>query len=402
MSRILWLGNPPAVPTGYGEQAALFLPRFQQLGHEVAVAANYGTAWSEIRDGILYFPTDNHWGNLTVGTYAAAHKADTVIALCDAWVLNPDAWPEQRLALWAPIDHWPIPPAVLAVLAHERVQPIAMSRFGEEWMRKFNLAPLYVPHGVDTNVFRPNPQMREQIRAGLGVPEGAFLVGMVAANKSHAAIPRKSFPQAFDAFARMSEGRDDCWLYVHTDMEPKSGGINLHTLAKAVGVREDRLCYPPEAAWHLGRMNREFMAAIYNAFDVFLNPAMGEGFGVPIIEAAACGVPVIVSDHSAMTELVGPGWLVEGDRWWDAAQASFFHMPFIESIQARLEEAYGCRGDETLRAAAVEFAQRYDADRVTLDYWEPALERLQAPREVGPLNGGPNRQQRRAMAKAGK
>jgi glycosyltransferase involved in cell wall biosynthesis len=168
-------------------------------------------------------------------------------------------------------------------------------------------------------------------------------------------------------------------------------------LAKAVGVREDRLAYPPASAWNLGYMGREFMSAIYNAFDVLLNPSMGEGFGVPIVEAQACGVPVIVSDHSAMSELVGPGWLVEGDPWWDALQESFFFMPHIEAVRERLDGAYGAAGDTRLRDEAWEFAQDYDANRVATEYWVPTLDGLLGPREVGPLN----RAQRRAMAKAG-
>jgi glycosyltransferase involved in cell wall biosynthesis len=128
---------------------------------------------------------------------------------------------------------------------------------------------------------------------------------------------------------------------------------------------------------------------------------MGEGFGVPIIESQACGVPVIVSPHSAMTELVGPGWLVEGDRWYDPLQNSMAFMPHIASIEAAFEKAYADRDNQERRDAAREFAQQYDADHVVATYWAPIIEHLAAqgePREVPPLNG--NRAQRRRAAKA--
>ena len=100
-----------------------------------------------------------------------------------------------------------------------------------------------------------------------------------------------------------------------------------------------------------------------------------------------------------MTELTQAGWLVSGDRWWDALQSSFAIIPSIASIDNALEAAYEARGDEKLQARAVEFAAEYDADLVTEKYWIPVLESLGRPREVPPLNGA-NRKMRRAAAKA--
>lgn len=398
--RLLWLSNVPWAPSGYGEQTNLFTLRLRALGHDIALVSNWGLmgAMQEL-DGMTVYPGDGSWGNSVIGDYAEAHNADLTIALCDAFVLHPNMWPDDlRMAVWAPLDHYPIPPRVLAVLQHPAVTPIAMSRFGEEWMQRFSLDPLYVPHGIDTKMFYPRPEIRDAVRDELEIPRDAFLVGMVAANKASSLLPRKGFPQALDAFAQFAEKHEDAYLYVHSSPgAPPNNGLELDTLALGVGCPEGRVRFPPEKAWRLG-MSRQLIANLYPAFDVLLNPSMGEGFGVPIVEAQACGCPVIASDHSAMTELTQAGWLVTGDRWWDGLQNSFLICPSIGSIWDALEAAYDSRGDQRLRDAAAEFARQYDADRVTVDYWIPALEQLAKPREIAPLNGKTRKRTRKKQA----
>lgn len=382
--RILWLSNGPWCPSGYGEQTALFLPRLAAQGHELAVLCNYGLQGRETRWGeFTCYPSDGIWGNANLHTFVQRHEAELVIALCDAWVLHPDQWPEgPPVALWAPVDHYPIPPMVVGSLEHERIRPLAMSRFGEEQMRDCGLEPLYIPHGVDTSVFYPRPEDRDAVRDELGIPREVFLAGMVAANQS-APVSRKAFPQAFLGFSRFAQRHDDAWLYCHTQAR-NGGGIMLDTLAEVSGCPQGRLRFPHEEAWQIG-MPARTVAAIYQALDVLLMPSMGEGFGIPLVEAQACGVPVIASDHSAMTELAQAGWLVQGDPWWDEPAKSFLICPSVAAIDAALEAAYEAREDQRLRAAAAEFAQQFDADRVTDCHWKPALEALGSSETRRPL-----------------
>jgi glycosyltransferase involved in cell wall biosynthesis len=377
MSRLLWLSNAPWGGSGYGEQTALFLPRLRDQGHDVAALCNWGLQGRETRwGGITCYPSDGYWGNHNLGVFAEHHQADQVIALCDAWVLKPDAWPDRlEAAVWAPIDHWPIPPLVLAVLAHERITPIAMSRFGFDLMQTFELDPIYVPHGVDTRLFRPQRELRDAIRDELGIPRDVFLVGMVGANVGNPSLPRKAFPQALMAFNQLAKRHDDAWLYIHTNATPQDTGIKLDTLATVIGCPPGRIRFPHAKAFQLG-IPAQALAYTYQAFDVLLQPSMGEGFGIPIVEAQASGVPVITSNHSAMSELCGAGWLVEGDPWWDALQESFFITPHIRSIIDALEAAYAARDDLELRKRAEWFAADYDADLVAERYWRPALARL--------------------------
>jgi glycosyltransferase involved in cell wall biosynthesis len=376
---LLWCSNAPFVGSGYGVQTELFAPRLASLGHEVAFYANWGVQGACLDwKGFHVYPSDGEWGNRTLAA-CAAHFGDgientLVIALCDAWVLNKDRFLKgMKLAIWAPIDHEPAPPPSLNVLRHEAVTPLAMSEFGERMMRDAGLDPIYVPHGVDTEMFRPQPEIRGDVSEELGLPRDAFVVGMVAANQGSPQMHRKAFPQAFQAFARFRETHTDAVLYVHTnEMAQHNSGLHLRALAERCGIPRRSVVFTDIFAWEMG-WPRQTLANAYNAFDVLLNPAMGEGFGVPILEAQACGVPVIVSDFSAMTELCGAGWLVEGDRWYDGPMDSFLISPSVESIGQALEQSYASGG---LADQARRFALRYDVETVTEDYWQPALRKL--------------------------
>jgi hypothetical protein len=82
---------------------------------------------------------------------------------------------------------------------------------------------------------------------------------------------------------------------------------------------------------------------------------------------------------------------------------AWFISPSVDSIHAALEHEYSRRDDQELRDAGVAFAQDYDADLVTVNYWEPAVERLlgewPSGRVVPPLAVNGNRAMRRKAAK---
>jgi len=125
------------------------------------------------------------------------------------------------------------------------------------------------------------------------------------------------------------------------------------------------------------------MAALYNGTDVLLTPTLGEGFGLTLLEAQASGTVAIANNFSAQPELLGDGWLTEGQPWWDGAQLSWFNTPNIPSIVDALESAYA-RGQQRSDKAR-KHALAYDADLVWDQYWRPYLaEMVQAKAEPEP------------------
>jgi glycosyltransferase involved in cell wall biosynthesis len=119
---------------------------------------------------------------------------------------------------------------------------------------------------------------------------------------------------------------------------------------------------------------------MYSAADVFMLPSRGEGFGLPIVEAQACGTPVIVTDFSSMPELTFAGWKVpttgHAAPWLNTGclHAQVDVGKLADAIQA----AYDARGDATLRKEARAGAMKYDTDTVFRRYMMPALEQAYA------------------------
>ncbi len=380
IDKVLWHSNSPWASTGYGVQTAIFAPRIRDLGYDLAISAFWGLGGAKMEwDGITVLPADENWGNRLLPAYAAwwadGEPSDClVITLMDVWVLkNYPAFRQMRIGSWVPVDHDPLPPIVLAYFKGSGARPIAMSRFGQDRLNHYDLDALYVPHGVETNVYRPIED-RASIRRTIGLPEDAFVIGMVANNKG-SAPPRKAFPEALEAFMRFQRKHKDAILYLHTEKYGVKQGINLSALVKGLGIPEEAVRWGPQLEQELG-ISAEAMAHLYSAMDVLLNPSYGEGFGIPIIEAQACGTPVIVTDCTAMSELCGAGWRVGGERYYDAAQGAYYLRPAVSKIIACLGRAYDRA--QGMRAKAREFAVGYDADIITSTYWRPVLEELTA------------------------
>lgn len=382
--RILFSSNSAWSATGYGNQTRLFLPRIQALGHEVAGHFWYGLEGGMLNmsDIPLYPKYRESYGNDIVASHAQHFKADIVITLIDAWVLTAKYPPPIRWVPWAPVDMFPLSPAVHRQLVRA-FQPLCYSRFGEQCMREAGLSPLYIPHGTDTSVFCDGD--RAAARAALGWPDDAFVVGMVAANKGYPS--RKCFPEQLKAFAHFARRHTDALLYLHTDKTTESTGLNLQELADLLGIA-DRVRWSDHYRSIIGGYTDADMATIYRAVDVLSSVSMGEGFGIPILESQACGTPVIVGGWTAMSELCLGGWKIPapgmavGDYGWIPQEAytplaANQYVPMIGHVLAAYEDAYN-RARDVDHADLAAKASVYDADRVAREYWQPALDSIAA------------------------
>jgi glycosyltransferase involved in cell wall biosynthesis len=159
-----------------------------------------------------------------------------------------------------------------------------------------------VPLGVDLDVFRPLHKVRHN----------PFTVGFVGQ-----VTQRKGISYLIDAFETL-----------------RPLDVRLLIVGRPVGPRRPWL---REGVTHEAPVARRDLARVYSRMDVVVLPSLIEGFGLTALEAMACGVPVIVSEHTFGTDIV-----VDGENG--------FVVP-IRDATAIAERIRKLVADEDLRAA---------------------------------------------------
>lgn len=361
--------------SGYGTQARLLAKTLQKHGHEAAVCAFYGLHGAAmVVDGIQVFPGsgEDPWSQDILSHHYAAFQADLLITLMDAWVLDPGMLKDKgmNIAHWMPVDCDPVSTLDRKVLDNLGGHPIAMSRFGQDRLAKAGYQPFYAPHSLDMSLWCPL-EGKAAAREQLGLAD-RFLVGVNAANQDPI---RKGFGETLAAFKVFADNHDDATLVMHTRAQTRQG-INLGALIADLGFRDGQVMLGDQYPICAGLVTDQQMASWHGVVDVLSNCAYGEGFGLAALQSQACGVPVVLNDCSAMTELCGSGWLVQGQRFYNKGHDSWWRIPFIDSIADALEAAYEKARDPGMRQLAREFALAYDADKVYAECWEPILREL--------------------------
>jgi len=384
---ILWHSNAPWAGTGYGTQTALFAPKLQELlGYKLAFSAFYGLKGSRLgwvapsgKGYVVYPGGRDMYGNDIIASHAKhwfgktgtnATSGGLVVTLTDPWVLSADIMSRLPVLAWVPIDHDPLIPKTNLWFKRSAALPLAMSLFGKAVLEDAGFKDvLYAPHGYAAKDFYPTN--RVQARKALGLPKDAFIVGMVAANKGWPS--RKCFSEAILAFSRFKEKRPDAILYLHTKLQDVEGE-NIPALCDAAKIRP----FTTDGyALQLGAPTA-MMHALFSSFDVLLNPSQGEGFGVPMIEAQACGTPVVCTNFSASPEVApasAGNWNVGGQPEWTIFD-SWQLTPDVEEIEAALVEAYEESEEDRVarRLSVLEHAKPYEVDTVVPKYFKPAVQ----------------------------
>lgn len=395
--KVLISSNSIHTKTGYGTQSKGLANALKAMGHQVAVFAWYGLQGGMIRaGGIDIYPRLRHPYGDDAAIIARDFDADLLITLQDVWVLSenfaeslPCPW-----APWFPIDGEPLPPPI-----QERVEkadyPIVYSEYGARQMEEAGLQYTYIPHAIDTETFSPGD--KQAVREKIGVPDGAYLVSMVAANKGYPS--RKSLPEVIQAFKIFHERHPEAYLYLHMAVHPKGEGLDMQDVIRLVGLPEDSFRFADQSDYALG-LPDSYLADIYRASDMLLSPSQGEGFGLPIAEAQACGCPVLVQDVTSMSELCINGIAIEPLQRTYTPIGHWQYTASVEAIADGLERWYGESKEWKEEKAAkgiAHFREHYSWDVAAKRYWKPFLQMVEYSQAARPSEDG---QEERARAEA--
>jgi glycosyltransferase involved in cell wall biosynthesis len=139
-----------------------------------------------------------------------------------------------------------------------------------------------VGNGIDLARFRPDPEGRRRVRAELGVGDDELLVGTVGRR-----VPEKGLVELSDAAAHLRGRARFVWVGPDDDTTPAGPHDGVTGQASDVQFVDERTDMP----------------AVYSAFDVFVLASHREGFSRASMEAAACGVPMVLTDIRGCREI---------------------------------------------------------------------------------------------------
>lgn len=341
------------------------------------------------------------WGLRQARAFVAEHRPAVVLLLNDLWILAkylPHLAPYRtasRIVCYCPLDG-EITDEALAEPLQEADLVVAYTDFGRGTLARafdrlaraqpdFRPPPLdVIQHGVDTAVFHPIFGGRSEARRRLlvDVPDwrDAFIV--LNANRPQ---PRKRIDVTMEGFARFARGKPPgvkLWLH-HAVMRADEREALLGQAAR-LGIT-DRLRLSPADAPPLADAD---LNLVYNACDIGLNTASGEGWGLVSFEHAATGAAQIVPNHSACGELwAGAAELVEPVET-SIPRFSLLQMRHVDAggVAAALERLYVDElRRQTLARAATRNANRpaYRWSAVA-DRWRTRLAALRATPESVP------------------
>ena len=270
----------------------------------------------------------------------------TVLTIHDLWLARNPQYSKklfgEGLASWK-----------LGFLAKRVSRVIAVSQFSaREIQEVFHLPSeciTVIHHGCSPDMFPLRDEQKiQELRARLQLPGRPFILFVGGAE------PRKNHSVLFEAFSRSARLSKSFSLVAVG--EGQARGASLVGTARKFRIA-DSVCCP-------GHVSVEDLRMLYSHAEGFVFPSLYEGFGIPLLEAMACGAPIITGKGSALSEVGG-----------DAAL--YVNPQDPEQLGVELERLVGDPGlQEQLRTKGFERVKQFTWDRAaqqTLDLYQEVV-----------------------------
>lgn len=383
--KILFYSASPECQSGYGNVTRNMVKWLHEQGHAVACATKHPVDVRH-RDWLPWEDDDSSIPIVSGTNVPMLNRAimdgwkmDVCISFFDTWILT---IPVLRHIPWVPIDTETASEKIINAIKDCPMQ-IAVSRHGEEELRRCDLHPKFAPIGFDPEIFHPKPTEAREFRENLPFPDAIdaddmFLIGSVGVNYKD---DRKGFILLLLAFKKFHKEHSNARLYLHTQAR-KREGIDYHSLALNLGLG-DLITWADQDKFWYQLYSEEDIATVYSGLDVFCLPTRGEGFGMPVLEAQACGTPVVVTDNTSGPELCQSGFLIEtdSDDYVYTGLGTWRKSPKVSAIVTALEKAYRwyCIPPSTAICETIpEGVEEYKWQNVWDNYWTPILQEIES------------------------
>lgn len=328
--RILISGYCPHGKSGYGLQTKCLFDIFIKKGHDVGFvfwdmkeredhATMSYTDFSkksfekEVSDvASVYIPRrplshaeNYYWDDMAwaVKDFNPTH----IVTIHDIWTIAPEWKPfDVPMYGWIPIHY--DPPELQTIVNLRNYETIwSLSLWGKGILEKYHNNVIHIPHIIDDVFFDgifANTNRKAEMRKRIGIPEHAYVFLMVARNTEKS--NRKGFDFALQAFNYYKKCKNPlAHLHMHVNIK---GAIDIQDLAKQLDIGNHVTCSDQGVLCEYG-FSSVYLRDLYLMSDVLLCTSAAEGFGLPVIEAQCCGLPVIATNCTAISENVGLGRL---------------------------------------------------------------------------------------------
>jgi glycosyltransferase involved in cell wall biosynthesis len=288
--------------------------RVRQIRPERALKGSAGHLWEQ-----FYLPTLTSgsllWSPNNTGPVLTRRQVCTIH---DIIPIDHPEWFSRAFAAWYRF--------LLPALAHSAQHLIAVSEFTRSRViEAFGLKPEKVSvvlNGIGPE-FTPRSQEEiEQVKTRLKLPPQPYVlcVGSIE--------PRKNVPRLLEAWSRLQAKLPDHQLVV-TGLN--KGGSNVF---RAVSI--DRI---PSNVFFTGYVEDADLPALYSGANLFVYPSLYEGFGLPPIEAMACGTPVVTSQGTSLSEVVGSAAVLADPQDSESIADAILRVAQSDSLRADLRQA---------------------------------------------------------------